>query len=120
MIVLLVKAVLKNETDRNVMLGELVKMIPATLREPGVMAFNCAADVEDPQVIRAVEVFESEAAIIAHVEASHTVAMFGATAGLNADVSVQGFQGDMVPFSLEALFASRATADGLPGRFSDS
>lgn len=119
MIVLLVKAVLKTETDRDAMLRELRKMVPATLREPGVMAFTCAPDGEDPLVVRAVEVFQSEDAIVAHVEASHTVEMFTATAALNADVSVQGFQGDMAPFSLEALFAARAT-EALPGRFSDS
>ena len=57
--------------ERERALALFAELVEASNEEPGVIDYRAAADLEDPNVIRFVEVYEDEAATEAHRNTAH-------------------------------------------------
>jgi len=58
-----------NERERALALFE--DLVEASNREPGMVEYRAAVDLQDPNVVRFSEVYEDEAASSAHLETDH-------------------------------------------------
>jgi len=56
---------------RETVIGHAKEIATASRDEPGVIDYRVAADIEEPNVIRFVEQYESEEAVEAHLQTEH-------------------------------------------------
>ena len=76
MLIVLAEVKIKAET-RDDAIAAAIEMMEATHKEEGCIAYNFYTDVADPTVIRIVEKWESDEALLAHFQTPH-MAAFGA------------------------------------------
>jgi quinol monooxygenase YgiN len=106
MIIILAKTKLKSIEDRNRLFEALEAATPATLEEPGVITYDHWIDHKDPLLLNAVDIYASEEAIKAHNKSEHIAALISSIAGVEADINLTAYQGDMKPFDIGATMAS--------------
>ncbi len=68
--------------SRGKMIEQAIIMAQATRTEAGCHAYSFYTDIEDPNVLRIFEEWESDAALAAHFKAPHMAAYRAATKGL--------------------------------------
>jgi len=103
MVIIIAKIRLKNFSDRDVMFAAMKAATPPSLKEPGAIAYQSFIDHEDPLVINGIDIFASEEAVVAHNRSEHIAALASAISGIDADIDVRSYHGDMEPFDLSRL-----------------
>jgi quinol monooxygenase YgiN len=103
MVIIIARIRLKNLSDRDVMFAAMKAATPPSLKEPGVIAYQSFIDHEDSLVVNGIDVFASEEAVIAHNRSEHIAVLASAMAGIDADIDVRSYHGEMEPFDLGRL-----------------
>jgi len=114
-IVIIAKTTLKSAKDRDVVLNALASATVPTLQEAGVVMYQTSIDPNDPLVLHALEIYDSEEALTAHITSRHMNALVSSISNIRADIVLKAYHGRMESFDLSAVLA-REEITGASGK----
>jgi quinol monooxygenase YgiN len=111
MIIIIAKTRLRSLEDRDLVFGALRTATLATLHEPGVISYQHSIDHEDRLLLNSIDIYISEEAVSAHNASDHIAALASAISGIEADINLKAYRGNMEPFDLSAMASAAIWAD---------
>jgi quinol monooxygenase YgiN len=82
-----------------------------TLKEPGVVFYQNAPDLDDPLVTNVVEIYDSEKSLIDHLTSSHMAELYKATESRTVHTEAKAYEGDMKSIDLSAIMERFGVSD---------